>query len=107
MKATDALSREGRSAFGKVVGIATNRFWPFSARVRRAPISRIAPDVFELQRRFLPDEHALVPGNSSRGVDELCHDRLPSGERQVKSGLLTVQAIFDPLRSLRLRAILC
>lgn len=38
------------------------------------------PDVFELQRCFLPHELALVPGNSSRGVNELFHDRLPFGE---------------------------
>src|ERR1700730_17829449 len=29
------------------------------------------PDVFQLQRRFLPDEPALVPRDSSRGVNEL------------------------------------
>jgi hypothetical protein len=39
-----------------------------------------SPDIFELQRRFLPDELALVPGNSSRDVNELSHDRLPFGE---------------------------
>jgi hypothetical protein len=39
-----------------------------------------SPDVFQLQWGLLPYELALVPRDSSRGVNELFHDRLPFSE---------------------------